>query len=75
MNVADEYFICPRGSAKSGTAYIAGVRKLYDEGKIDKEGYLYMTGAALILLFGHDEESVYKWIDEELKKYEEGNKI
>ena len=61
----NEHFIVNRGSTKSASTYIAGVKHLYEEGKITHEDYLYMTGAALIMLLGTPEDAVYKWIEKE----------
>ena len=61
-----EYFPIHRGTGKSGTEYIAGVKKLYELGKISHEDYCGLVGAALTLLFNVPEESVLHWMEKEL---------
>lgn len=61
-------FVAPRGSAKSATSYMIGLSKLYNSGKISKEDYFTMRGAALVLMFGMSEEDALKQIEKELEE-------
>lgn len=54
-----------RGSGKSAIAYMVGLHKLYESGKISKSDYLSMRGAALVLMFGVSEEDALKQIAKE----------
>lgn len=61
-------FIIPRGSGKSAISYMIGLSKLYNSGKISKEDYFAMRGAALVLMFGVPEEDVLNQIEKELEE-------
>ena len=67
MNKMSE-FVVPRGSGKSAISYMIGLSKLYNSGKISKEDYFAMRGAALVLLFGVPEEDALKQIAKELEE-------
>lgn len=62
--------IISRGSGKSAIAYMIGLYKLYESGKISKIDYLSMKGAALTLMFGVSEEDVLNQIAKELEEDE-----
>lgn len=61
-------FVVSRGSGKSATSYMIGLSKLYNSGKISKEDYFAMRGAALVLMFGMSVEDVLKQIAKELNE-------
>ena len=60
--------VVSRGSGKTALAYMVGLLKLYKTGKISKRDYLYMRGAALVLMFGVPEEEVMNQITKELEE-------
>lgn len=60
--------IVSRGSGKTASAYMVGLYKLYKSGKISKIDYLYMRGAALVLMLGVSEEDALKQIEKELEE-------
>lgn len=57
-----------RGSGKSAIAYMVGLHKLYESGKISKIDYMSMRGAALVLMFGVPEEDALKQIEKEFEE-------
>lgn len=59
-----------RGSTKTTMAYMTELKKLYDENKIVKEDYIFMVGAARVLLFNESEEEALKWIEQQLNEGE-----
>jgi len=60
--------IISRGSGKSAFSYMVKLYMLYKSGKISKMDYLYMRGAALVLMFGVSEEDALKQIEKELEE-------
>lgn len=60
--------VVSRGSGKTASAYMVGLYKLYKSGKISKSDYLFMRGAALVLMFGVPEEDVMNQITKELEE-------
>lgn len=62
--------VISRGSGKSAIAYMVGLHKLYESGKISKIDYLSMRGAALVLMFGVPEKEVLNQIAKELEEDE-----
>lgn len=55
-----------RGSGKTAINHMIGLHKLYESGKISKTDYVFMKGAALVLMFGFSEEDALKQIEKEL---------
>ena len=60
--------VMSRGSGKTALAYMVGLHKLYKSGKISKRDYLFMRGAALIIMFGVPEEEVMNQTTKELEE-------
>ena len=60
--------VLSRGSGKTEIAHMIGSHKLYESGKISKLDYLFMRGAALVLMFGVSEEDALKQIEKELEE-------
>ncbi len=67
MDIMSE-FVVSRGSGKTATSYMIGLSKLYNSGKISKEDYFTMRGAALVLMFGMSEEDALNQIAKELEE-------
>lgn len=60
--------VMSRGSGKTALAYMVGLHKLYESGKLSKTDYLFMRGAALVLMFGVPEEEVMNQITKKLEE-------
>lgn len=57
-----------RGSGKTAINHMIGLHKLYESGKISKIDYLFMRGAALVIMFGVSEDDALKQIEKELEE-------
>lgn len=66
--MGDGYFVASRGSAKTYTEYLLGMRHLYESGHISFVDYLTYIGTFRIMAYGESEESVLAWIEEQVKK-------